>query len=133
MKFIANKTWRSALTVMFALTAAENICSQIIAPAPYSTNATFNYVRTWDATKPISDPDILIASGLKDVKQTTQYFDGLGRPIQTVVKQGSLTTGSSPVDLVSPIAYDSIGREHYKYLSFASNNTGGNFSINDGG
>ena len=119
--------------VTFILSIRENICSQIIAPAPYSTNVTFNYIRTWDATAPISNSDVLITRGLKDVRQTTQYFDGLGRPIQTVVKQGSLTTGINAVDLVTPIIYDSIGREHYKYLSFASNNAGGNFSINDGG
>src|SRR6185295_1654390 len=99
----------------------------------YSTNVTFNYIRSWDANFPTTNPDTLVARSLKDVKQTTQYFDGLGRPIQTVFKQGSLTTGGSAVDLVSPIVYDSIGREHYKYLSFAANNTGGNFSINDGG
>ena len=133
MHFIAFKSWRFALAAIFVVTATENIFSQIIAPRPYLPNVTLNYIRTWDAAAPISNPDILIASGLKDVKQTTQYFDGVGRPIQTILKQGSLTTGSSPVDLVNPLVYDSIGREHYKYLSFAANNTGGNFSINDGG
>ena len=40
---------------------------------------------------------------------STQYFDGLGRPVQKVVKQGSLKTNSSPVDLVKA-AYDEFGR-----------------------
>ncbi|WP_315824833.1 DUF6443 domain-containing protein [Paraflavitalea speifideaquila] len=59
-------------------------------------------------------------------------MDGLGRPIQTVVKQGSLATGSSPMDLVMPVVYDAMGREQYQYLPFAANTTGGNASVNDG-
>src|SRR5438034_5320137 len=70
---------------------------------------------------------------LKDVKQTTGYFDGLGRPVETVLKQGSLETSTGiNADLVSTNVYDQYGREIYKYLPFAANNTGGNTSITDG-
>ncbi|WP_218150427.1 DUF6443 domain-containing protein [Chitinophaga arvensicola] len=51
---------------------------------------------------------------LKEVKQTTQYFDGLGRPLQTVNK--SLSTGGK--DIVAPIVYDDFGRESFKYLPY---------------
>ena len=101
-------------------------------PTPYSSNAKINYVRTWDAKAPEQNPATLITRPLKDVQQTTAYFDGLGRPLQTVVKQGSLTTGNSPVDLVSPVVYDEFGREKYKYLPFSANNAGSNTSIGDG-
>jgi RHS repeat-associated protein len=50
-----------------------------------------------------------------DLMQTVQYFDGLGRPIQTVQVMGSPTNH----DLVQPTAYDPIGREQYKYLPYA--------------
>ncbi|MBI5370933.1 MAG: hypothetical protein HZA79_02775 [Sphingobacteriales bacterium] len=56
---------------------------------------------------------------LKDVKQATQYFDGLGRPLQTVIKQGSLQTGGSATDMVSSVVYDGFGREAIKYLPYA--------------
>ena len=48
----------------------------------------------------------------KSKAQSVQYFDGLGRPMQTVVTQGS------PVgnDMVQPIVYDEFGREKRKYL-----------------
>ena len=63
---------------------------------------------------------------------TTQYIDGLGRPLQTVMKQGSMITGSDPVDMVAPVTYDEFGREQYKYLPFRANNAEGNSSIADG-
>ncbi|WP_315817069.1 DUF6443 domain-containing protein [Paraflavitalea speifideaquila] len=49
-----------------------------------------------------------------------------------MVKQGSLTTGSSPVDMVNAVVYDEFGREQYKYLPFSANNAGSNPSVNDG-
>ena len=116
------------LTIMGFSTAK----AQQISPAPYGTNPPVNYVRIWDATSPQKNPDTLVVKGVKDVKQTTQYFDGLGRPIQTVFKKGSLVTGDIARDFVTPVIYDSFGREKFKYLPFASNNTGSNTSISDG-
>lgn len=102
------------------------------APVPYSSNAKVNYVRTWEATAPEQNANYLMIRALKDVKQTTQYFDGLGLPLQLVIRQGSMETGGSPRDFVSAVDYDDLGREQYKYLPFAANNAGGNSSINDG-
>lgn len=101
-------------------------------PAAYPVNTQVSYVRTWAATAPEQDANALMTKLLKDVKQSTQYSDGLGRPLQTVVKQGSMVTGSSAVDMVSPVEYDIFDREPHKYLPFAANNTDGNTSINDG-
>lgn len=101
-------------------------------PNPIGANAKVNYVRTWDATAPDTSRSSLPGRPLKDVKQTTAYFDGLGRPLQTVLKQGSLTTGSSPVDMVTAVTYDEFGREQQKYLPFGANTTGGNASVSDG-
>ncbi|HVW97164.1 MAG TPA: DUF6443 domain-containing protein, partial [Mucilaginibacter sp.] len=50
-----------------------------------------------------------------ELMQTIQYFDGLGRPLQTVQVQGSPTNK----DMVQPIAYDTVGREPYKYMPYA--------------
>ncbi|OQP38895.1 hypothetical protein A4H97_19520 [Niastella yeongjuensis] len=100
----------------------------------YSAGMKANYVRSWEANAPETDPGTLVARPLKAVKQTTQYVDGLGRPLQSVLKQGSLSSanGNNPVDLISPVKYDELGREVYKYLPFAANNTSGLNSINDG-
>jgi RHS repeat-associated protein len=48
------------------------------------------------------------------VKQTTQYLDGLGRPIQAVSKAIS----ANGRDIVAPVIYDQYGREQYKYLPY---------------
>ena len=103
--------------------------AQVSPPPAYTTGVPVNYVRSFDATAPEQDANSLLARSVRDVKQTTQYFDGLGRPLQKVVKQGALETGNAAVDLVSPIIYDAFGREQYKYLPFAAN---GNASTSDG-
>ncbi len=113
--------------------SAKSLAQTPVSPqVPYSSTIKVNYVRTWEATAPETNPALLPGRTLRDVKQTTAYFDGLGRPLQTVVKQGSLTTGSSPVDLVSANKYDDFGREQQKYLPFIANTTGGNTSTSDG-
>jgi RHS repeat-associated protein len=112
-----------------AVTTAQQ---PVTPPAAYSNTIKVNYVRTWDATAPEEDPAILVTRPLKDVKQSTTFVDGLGRPLQVVKKQGSLFTGGSAVDLVAPVVYDEFGREVYKYEPFAANTAGDNTSTNDG-
>jgi RHS repeat-associated protein len=50
-----------------------------------------------------------------DFQQKTDYFDGLGREVQ------STSLGASPLgkDVVQPMAYDEFGRESRKYLPFS--------------
>ncbi|HEX8608691.1 MAG TPA: DUF6443 domain-containing protein, partial [Pedobacter sp.] len=95
-------------------------------PAAYSNTSTVNYVRTWDATAPETDASILISRPVTDVKQTTQYLDGLGRPLQTVMKR------VTPLqkDMVAPVIYDAYGREVYKYLPYVSTADDGVFKYN---
>jgi RHS repeat-associated protein len=99
-------------------------------PAIYSGSVPKNYTRTWDIMKPGVDQNSLSSELLKDVKQATQYFDGLGRPLEAVIKQGSLqTSGGLSADLVSPSEYDEYGRERYKWLPFVSTTSDGNFKF----
>jgi RHS repeat-associated protein len=120
--------------IVLIVAGVFKLSAQQISPAPYNSNVKINYIRTWDPVKPYTDDADVISSArtTQEVRQATQYFDGLGRPIQTVVKKGSMTTGSSAVDMVVPVVYDEFGREQYKYLPFAANSTGGNTSISDG-
>ena len=93
--------------------------------------AQVNYIRSWNTTAPISDPNSITSRPLQDVKQVTQYFDGLGNPVQTVARQGSLETSSNTnADLVSLIVYDVYGREQYKYLPYAASTNDGSFKTN---
>ncbi|WP_255373017.1 DUF6443 domain-containing protein [Chitinophaga sp. YR573] len=85
-------------------------------PAAYS-GTSVNYVRVWEPNMPTSDTNVVLSAArtIAEVKQATKYFDGMGRPLQSVIK------GTSPggKDIVTPVVYDSLGREQYKYLPYA--------------
>ena len=86
-----------------------------------------NYVRERDGMGRITDTVQFAAAAYMDVRETSHYFDGLGRPLQTVQRQ--LTPGSSPADMVAPVVYDAFGRETYKYLPYIV----GSGNTSDGG
>lgn len=101
-------------------------------PSPYPVTAKINYIRTWDAVGPENDPQALVTRPVTDVRMATQYLDGLGRPLQAVLRQGSLISGGTATDLVNAVVYDGLGREQYQFLPSPANTTGGNSSVTDG-
>lgn len=93
-------------------------------PGAYPSTMKVNYVRTWEPSMGITDPAAVMSNGnVKDVRQTTQYFEGLGRLLQTVSRQ-ILPGAGSGNDLVAPVVYDAFGREQYKYLPYGVSGTG---------
>ncbi|WP_110052813.1 DUF6443 domain-containing protein [Chitinophaga sp. S165] len=89
----------------------------VAVPLPFAyTNTSVNYVRTWEPDMAMTDTAAVksTARKIREVKQTTQYIDGLGRPLQTVSK--GISAGGR--DLVAPVIYDQFGREQYKYLPY---------------
>jgi hypothetical protein len=118
----------ASLTALFILCVLFSFAQRIM-PFAYGSEINVNYVRTWDAKAPRTDASTILATASIDsFIMTTVYVDGLGRPIQTVVKQAT----SSGKDLVTPVVYNEFGLEEFKYLPFAANNTGGNSSLTDG-
>ncbi|MBL0741393.1 DUF6443 domain-containing protein [Chryseolinea lacunae] len=80
--------------------------------APFSYN-NYSYVISNTILKPgVTNSDDVSALTVESVSQIIQYFDGLGRPMQTV------STKASPEynDVVQPVVYDGYGREYRKYL-----------------
>jgi RHS repeat-associated protein len=73
-----------------------------------------NYILTSVPRQPGVNPS---ATGLStcDLMQTVAYFDGLGRPLQTVQVKGS----PLGADVVQSIVYDQFGREAAKFLPYA--------------
>jgi RHS repeat-associated protein len=102
-------------------------------PTAYPAGIKVNYVRTWEAmgeynTEAAFDAAASSATdGYKHIKETTQYIDGLGRPIQTVSRQ--ITPGNNPKDMVAPVEYDQFGREIYKFMPYVSASINGNFKL----
>ncbi|MCU7549221.1 DUF6443 domain-containing protein [Chitinophagaceae bacterium LB-8] len=83
-----------------------------------------NFVKTWEATAPVTDASALVGKGLREVKHSVTYFDGLGRPEQTVIKKGSLSD-SGNTDIVTPFEYDNFGREVKKYMPYVASSSDG--------
>ena len=53
------------------------------------------------------------------------YFDGLGRPIQSISRQA----GGNKEDLITPLVYDSFGRRSKEYLPFARKESSLNYEL----
>ncbi len=94
------------------------------APSSYAGGTPVNYVRTWEPRQPYtSQSSVISETDASKVSRSTQYIDGLGRPLQTVGWQNSPTLK----DIVAAMFYDSIGREQFKFLPYATTATDGSF------
>jgi RHS repeat-associated protein len=116
----ANTWYTRKATCSTAFAYSDTVQIVIISGTP-----DINYIRVREITKP-GVLDSTAASALTstyDVAQTSQYFDGLGRQIQTVTMQ------QSPLqkDLVSFNVYDPLGREAQKYLPYVATTSDGNY------
>ena len=84
------------------------------ADAEADTLAAVNFVRTWTPRVALTDSLRVPRAGVDSVALSTGYLDGLGRPVQTVLRQAS----PQRRDLVQPHAYDALGREPKQYLPY---------------
>lgn len=96
-----------------------------------SATGSMNYIaattfRTAGVTSVVTDAQIA-GMTVSNANQSIQYFDGLGRPLQTVEVQGS-PLGK---DVVTPVSYDAYGRETTKYLPYVTaGGTDGSYKVN---
>uniref|UniRef100_UPI003F7951D0 DUF6443 domain-containing protein n=1 Tax=Chitinophaga sancti TaxID=1004 RepID=UPI003F7951D0 len=90
-------------------------------PAAYTTT-TINYVRAKEPNMRTADTAVVNAAArtAAEVKWTTQYFDGLGRLVQTVSRRSS----ASGNDEVKSVVYDAFGREQLNYLPYTQQGNG---------
>lgn len=86
-----------------------------------ASSSSVNYVKTITPTVSGFTSEIEVENSSSDQSTTVyDYFDGLGRPIQKVIREGSPLRK----DLVQPMVYDEFGREPIKYLPFAAGSDG---------
>ncbi|MFT3908299.1 MAG: DUF6443 domain-containing protein [Ferruginibacter sp.] len=97
-------------------------------PGQYPTGTPVNFIRTWDAMQPWTAPNTFTSQNYTGVKKSTVYFDGIGRPLQTVLNK--ITPDAFPHDLVTPVVYDAFGNESINYLPYSSTNNSGDFKTN---
>lgn len=81
--------------------------------------AGYNYIIT---STPLKAKNASVL-GAEDELTTFQYFDGLGRPIQSI--QAGITPNHS--DLVTFTEYDGVGREQFQWLATPIPNNNGAF------
>jgi len=89
-----------------------------------SVSSNQNYIITYTARQPFRDASNMSLKTICDASQQIQYFDGLGRLIQTVQTKASPDAGK---DLVQHVQYDQYGREAIKFLPYASTSNNGSF------
>jgi Domain of unknown function (DUF6443) len=89
--------------------------------ASQAQTANDNYVKVYKASKGIAG-DLSTVNDKTQVQESIEYYDGLGRPLQSISRQGSRLG----YDLVTFWVYDSYGRKATSYLPYASTATDGN-------
>ncbi|MDE3185707.1 MAG: RHS repeat protein, partial [Bacteroidota bacterium] len=118
------------LTALFS--KGQNIPNGVTGPAsktarpiPQTPTRATDYYRTLVPVMPITDSTkVRFAAPVDSIMITTQYADGLGRPLETVVKQSS----PSEKDYVAPATYDDFGRPAVSYLPYAATTSTGQFA-----
>lgn len=94
----------------------------------YPAGTPASYIRTWEPLRPLTDPGSVTSyPDAKDIKQSTEYVDGLGRPLQMITKGFS---ANSKKDVVVTYMYDEFGREKFKYLPYVSTASDGQLKFN---
>jgi Domain of unknown function (DUF6443) len=90
-----------------------------------------NYVRTHEAVAPNNTATVEQFNAINDywqTKEATAYVDGLGRPLQTVIRKA--TSGNAPKDIVSMNIYDPFGIETVKYMPYVATSNDGLLKTN---
>ncbi|MDN5203083.1 DUF1593 domain-containing protein [Fulvivirgaceae bacterium BMA10] len=84
-----------------------------------------NHVVTSSFLVPVINENALPID-VNSVNKKTGYFDGLGRPVQTVIYRGS----PAEKDVVQVVEYDVFGRQEFEYLPYVSTENTGNYKTN---
>ncbi len=102
-------------TVTISIAGFQNILS--------NPTATQNYVLTRTFRDTVKLAQLANQRTIGQENQSIQYFDGLGRPSQTVQLMASPTYK----DIVQHIEYDGFSRESTKYLPYGEKSGNGSF------
>lgn len=122
-------TYATTTAGTYSVVASKAGSANTGASAAFEVLGGFNGLNmNFVTTNAIQVPGITNASAIPALPvtknfQTTQYIDGLGRPVQSVTTQGS----PLKKDIIQPVVYDDMGREYRKYLAVAPNRVNGWF------
>jgi len=109
------------------LTQVPSPTVSLYSPSGYSGNTLSNYVITQTAMQPYAtDSAVQAATSTSQAQHSTTYYDGLGRPIESVAWQMS----GMGNDLVTTQVYDTFGREQYQFMPYEETTNTGLFQPN---
>ncbi len=114
-------------------TISPNGTTQVPAPSlspyagiTYTGDTAINFIKVYEAQQPFTSTTALLsATSTTQVHTTTQYYDGLARPLQTVAWQMS----GQGKDLITPVLYDAYGRQTYQFLPYEATASTGLFQF----
>jgi len=81
-----------------------------------------NFVYTVAPKKPVQAGNFNTLTK-DEMSQNVTYFDGLGRPIQTI----AIGQGAEGQDIITPMQYNPFGRQEKEYLPYVSSNGGSSY------
>ncbi|WP_439490784.1 DUF6443 domain-containing protein [Algoriphagus sp.] len=93
----------TASLFLFLVTASATVCQ-----------TTENFVKTYKARMGTTSVSTVTGGAPSQSYKTFTYFDGLGRPKQTIGRQSTI----NGKDLITPIEYDDFGRQEKEYLPY---------------
>ena len=93
-----------------------------IAPVQANTLSDENYIHTTNYQNPFTATELSTATNNDKIESVT-YFDGLGRPMQSV----GIRAGGNNEDIITHVGYDNYGRQAKDYLPYAATSNGGLF------
>ena len=78
-----------------------------------------NFIYTEAPQKPLTSANYSSLPASQKQKTVT-YFDGLGRPMQTI----AIGQGGNGEDIITPVTYDGFGRQDKDYLPYTAPSSG---------
>ncbi|WP_421876469.1 DUF6443 domain-containing protein [Marinoscillum sp.] len=79
-----------------------------------------NFITTHTARIKVPANDLAAVNNQDQVNRSTQYFDGLGRPTQSIINKGA----PDDKDVITQVTYDALGRQTKVYLPYTNGTTG---------
>ena len=88
---------------------------------------SLNRIKTINVLKPVTNANTNFDNlATNRFQQKIEYYDGLGRHVQSVIKKGS----PNQFDIIAPAVYDANGRQSINYLPYVSFSNLGRFVEN---
>ena len=109
-------TMKNSINILAFLLMSSLVMAQTATTTENYVKSTVYQVKTTDGEHR-TDTDIDLVDD--DKIESITYYDGLGRPIQSIAKQA----GGNKEDIITPVVYDDLGRLVKDFLPYARTNS----------